>query len=118
MHRTNGTITNLMKSHGVTSWDMLIHRACFRWGGKLVDISKRDPTRLTSTISQYRDCKWMQTVAKANNTRQLHGRKLRTWRWERLFYTYFGDDWKLQYQDEAQWRDIESDFMQWRVLNR
>ena len=118
MERTNGIIKNIMARHGVISWDVLLHRSCFRWAGQLIDISRREPGRLTSRVFQHKDWKYIKTIAAGNHGRQLHGRRLRTWRWERQFYKYFGDDWQEEFTDKEQWREIESEFMYWCTWNR
>ena len=118
MQRTNGSIRNIMRYHGVIPWDELLHRTCFRWAGQLCEISLRDPERLTTRIFKYKDWKYIKSIADDNHGRQLHGRCLRTWRWERQFYKFFGENWQSNYSDKLQWRSLESDFTQWRAWNR
>ena len=92
MQRTNRNISNLMLHHDVVLWDVMTHRAVFRSGGKLVQMQCSAPSRLTTIVFRYRDWAWIQIVAGQNNGRQLHGRILKTWRWERPLYKAFGDD--------------------------
>ncbi len=118
MQRTNRIIKNLVTLHGVISWDNLYHRYQHRWAGKLVQISQTDPRRLTSAIFAYKDWAWIQTVARENSGRQLHGRCLKIWRWERPLYKAFGDDWKSIAREEDHWRTLENWFIHWRKFNR
>jgi len=118
MSRTNTTMNNLMACHRVKTSDVLSHRAVFRWAGTLARISLSFPYRLTTRIFQHKDWTWIQTIAHENRGRQLHGRNLRTWRWERPLYKFFGENWQSQAADIEHWRSIEPDFLAWRSLNR
>ena len=119
MGRTNHIIEHLMVRHGVQSWDALRHQAVFRWAGKLAFLEHEHPTRLSAMVSAHKDWRWIQEkIAIAIGGRQLHGRYLRVWRWERPLYKYFGDHWKLQARDASFWQLSETPFLRWRALNR
>ena len=118
MHRTESSISHAFDVHNVQLFDVLAHRAVFRWAGKVTQIQILNPTRLTSIVFGFKDWEWIQTIASQNNGRQLHGRRLRTWRWERPLYKCFGDNWKDLAQDPAEWASLESNFLSWRRINR
>ena len=118
MRRTNSSIKHLVTNHNVAGWDVLAHRAVHRWAGKLVQIEASDPTRITSVVFNHRDWAWIQTIAVQNGGRQLHGRYLKTWRWERPLYKYHGNEWRTIARDTELWADKEADFLTWRLINR
>ena len=118
MSRTNTTMNNLMACHRVKTWDALAHRAVFRWAGTIARISVFFLDRWTTTVFQHKDWSWIQAVARDNHGRQLHGRNLRTWRWERPLYKYLGENWQQQAADIENWQSMEDDFLIWRALNR
>ena len=118
MRRTNTTMNNLMAVHKVKTWDLLAHRAVFRWAGTVTRISISYPDRWTTTVFQHKDWRWIQTIARENNGRQLHCRKLKTWRWERPLYKYLGENWQDEAADLDNWKSMENDFLEWRSRNR
>ena len=115
---SNHSINNLMRLHGVKSWDLMAHRSVFRWAGFLARLSVSAPERWTTRVFQHKDWAWIQVIARANNGRQLHGRYLRTWRWERPLYNYLGEKWQEQAIDLDNWKSMEEDFLKWRASNR
>ena len=117
MHRTESSISANIDRHNVISFDTLSDRAVFRWAGKLVQISLNFPDRLTSLVFGHKDWDWIQGIAQQNKGRQLHGRCLRIWRWERPMYKCLGNDWKILAQDESEWLSRESLFLEWRKYN-
>ena len=118
MQRSNSNIKNLMNHHNVLPWDLLVHRHSFRWAGKLVQIKVENPTRLTSLVFCHKDWSWIKCIAGQNRGRQLHGRCLHTWRWERPFYKGLGDNWQVIAADALDWQTRERDFLTWRSVNR
>ena len=107
-----------MLRHHIKGFDVVAHRAAYRWAGKLVQLKAEDPYRLTSLFFDYRDWQWVRQVESANGGRQLHGSMSCTWRWERPFYKYFGDDWQTCAVDKEDWYKYEHDFLEWRYLKR
>ena len=98
-------------------FDVMAHRAVFRWAGKLVQIQGFDSDRLSSEVFCCKDWHWIQSIAIHHHGRPLHGRKLRTWRWEKPLYKCFGDNWQALAEHPAEWSAREADFLQWRRLN-
>jgi hypothetical protein len=118
MRRTEASISYNLKHHNVIPFDELVHRAVFRWAGKLVQIQQDAPERLTSLVFRHKDWAWIQTIANQNRGRQLHGRYLREWRWERPMFKCFGDSWKSLAHDASEWASHEEQFIVWRSLHR
>ena len=118
MHRSNRTISNLITRHGIKRFDLISHKYVFRWAGKLVQIKWEDPLRITSIVFGHKDWAWIRQIELLNSGRQLHGRILRTWRWERPLYKCFGDDWQATAAQQDLWRSREQEFLSWRAINR
>ncbi len=118
MERTNRTIRSVLRRNEVMGWDVMSHRAVFRWASKLITISVEDPDRLTSIIFNHKDWEWIQLISSQNAGRQRHDRILKTWRWERPMYKFFGSHWKqLAATDPLWWENQENNFLEWRVFN-
>ncbi len=47
------------------------------------EIARFHPDRFASRILKYKDRDWLSVIEGQNHGRQLHGRSLRIWRWER-----------------------------------
>ena len=106
MERTNGTIKRLLLSMKADTWDILYHRSVFKWGAWLARINSFDPWRVTGHVFKHKDWRWIREVAAANHNNQLHGRRLRTWRWERPLYVCVGEDWPDRARDEEEWEEM------------
>ena len=82
----------------VITWDLLVGRELFKWAG------------LAAILHSLLHKNWerIQTIASQFNGRQLHGRRLKVWRWEALIYDYFrenhpGITWISVGQDNFEW---------------
>merc|ERR1712096_551150 len=106
MQRTNGTIKKLIALHNVEPWDLKSHRYIFNWAGWLARVRDLDPTRLTGWFFIYKDYRWIQKIARGNAGRQLHCRRLRTWRWERPLYNLVGEEWPNVARTKEVWEDM------------
>ena len=71
-----------------------------------------------TVIFQYKDWAWIQNTARDNQGKQLHCRRLKTWKWEKPIYKYFGERWQKHADDKDAWAAIEHDFLRWRALNK
>ena len=118
MHRTNSSIRNLLNLHSVRRWDLVSHKEVFKWAGWLARLGNLDPERPTFDVFRYRDWNWIQEIADENRGRQLHCRNLKTWRWERPIYLYFGRGWQNIATDEQIWMSKVEKFLQWRQNHR
>ncbi len=111
MERSEKSITNIMQMHSVLSWDTLARRNVFKWAGWVARLQIHDPLRITLDILRHRNWNWICSIADENRGRQLHGRYLHTWRWEKLVYNFFdnnfpGQDWFTVAQDVNAWMGI------------
>ena len=115
MIRACRKIRHLKGFHGVADWDAIYFRTIFAWAGHVARMRQYAATRLTYKVLQFKSWLWISAVANDNEGGQLHGRKLRTWRWERTLYKYFTDrDWQDVAQDKAFWISQLDVLVQWR----
>ena len=111
MRRTERSISNIIECHNVLSWDVLARRNIFKWAGWTARLFKYDPNRITLSVLEHKNLKWIMNIASQNRGRQLHGKYLHTWRWESLVYKYFeenypGTDWCEVAQSADDWHEI------------
>ena len=76
-----------------------------------------DPLRLTYTVLKHTDWEYIRRVALENRGRQLHGRCLRIWRWEKPLYTY-DEDWQITALDKDLWNSALNRMALWRMEHR
>ena len=117
MQRSNSIIKHMLKSHHIDRWDVVAHKLVFKWGGWVARLANHDLSRLTLSILRYKDWTYISGIADANNGNQLHGRILRTWRWERPLYK-FRQDWQVFARDQNAWLSSLTQFSCWRQMNR
>ena len=104
MVRTNRRLREIKRQHGFKDWDATYHKSVFTWAGHLARIHQHDPSRLTHKVLRHRCWDEIQMIASRNNGNQMHGKRLRIWRWERALYKYFGDtSWVGVAQDKLEW---------------
>jgi len=119
MIRVNCRLKHIKQLHRVIAWDILYHRSVFKWAGHVVRIQQYDAARLTHKVLAHKCWRWIQTVARQNRGNQLHGRRLRTWRWERPLYKYLGDEcWETAAQDKLEWNSKLDAMTEWRRTHR
>ena len=119
MIRTNSKIKHLLCHHDIDRWDYVSHRNVFKWGGWLARLSVHDPNRLTYRVFRHKDWNWIQlSVAAFNKGRQLHCRRLHTWRWERPIFKALGLDWHSLAADKEEWEAQLDSLASWRCLHR
>ena len=117
--RTTGSIKHTLHTHAFHTWDEVAHIEVHRWAGFLARLQDEEPNRMTSQIFSFRDWNWIQnTIASQNRGRQLHGRYLYTWRWERPLYNCYGQNWQPLALDKDAWRLDEHRFLRHRLWNR
>ena len=105
----------------ITSWDLVYHEHVFLWAGVVRRIGITDPERVTYHVLQYKNWACIQRIATAHRGRQLHGRRLRTWRWERPLYKFFdnrGISWEAAAADTDVWRACILQLVAWRSHTR
>eukprot|EP00973_Karenia_brevis_P067140 9337114-Karenia_brevis.AAC.1 len=115
MHRFNTRILDLKRMHAFTDWDVLYHRRFFNWAGHIARMQQYAPERVTSRVLRHKCWQQIQAIASANRGNQLHGRRLKCWRWERLLYTYFAEShWMAVALDRSNWNSHLEGFSTWR----
>ena len=92
MSRTNRFVNDLMGREGLLTWDIMVRREVFKWAGWVARLRTFDWSRITLHVLLHKNWEWLQTIAMQNNGRQLHGRRLKIWRWEALIYTFFREN--------------------------
>jgi hypothetical protein len=117
--RTNGSIKRILSLHRFRTWDQTAHFEVHKWAGCLARIVLTDPHRYSYCVFAYKDWNWIQnTIARQNRGRQLHGRYLRTWRWERPLYNFYGQNWQDRALDKDLWSTDANSFIEYRLANR
>ncbi len=111
MKRTEKTISGCMQTHHILTWDVQARRNIFKWGGWRARLQQHDPNRMTLAVLLHKNWEWLRTIAEANGGRQLHGRYLKTWRWESLLYNYAAEN-----MPGCRWFDIVQDPHRWNAI--
>ena len=120
MKRAEKATTKAIETHNLLAWDAVVHRTVFNWGGHVARMKAYDEHRVTYQTLIFKDWDYIKQLAEKNQGSQCHGRILRTWRWERPFYKYFGkDSWKAFAQTSKDlWMSNLYDMVTWRVKPR
>ena len=90
---------------------ILVRREVFKWAGWVARLNVFDPSRITLHVLLHKNWDWLRVIADQFNGRQLHGRRLKVWRWEALVYKFFdenfpGTSWIQAAQDKSEWEDL------------
>ena len=119
MIRTNSKLKEIKQRHGVKGWDAVYHGSVFQWAGHVARIPQYDPSRLTHKVLHHRCWDEIQEIANRNGGNQMHGKRVRIWRWERPLYKYFGDaSWERAAQDKIEWSSKLESMIFWRCKSR
>ena len=114
MERLCRRLKHLKNIHGIRSWDKTYLRSVFAWAGHVARIPQYDSSRITHKTMIFKNWGWIKSVAANNDGNQLHGRKLRTWRWERPMTKYYSrSPWEEAAQDKDFWTSKLDDMVQW-----
>ena len=115
MARRGATIKDFRRRHEIELFDAHYHRLHFGWGGHLARMGNYDRDRISFQTLIFKDWKWIKSVADRNGGRQLHGRCLRTWRWERPLYKFAGNsNWMEAAGDKRTWISQLDGMVTWR----
>ena len=115
MTRFNSKIKHLKCHHGVQDWDKRYYTLMFRWAGHVCRMTQYNKERLTHKVLQHRNWEAIQRIAQANSGNQLHGRKLKVWRWEAPLYKFFKEEpWQKAAQDKTSWNSQLEGMICWR----
>ena len=107
---------------GVDDLDIVALRHHFGMAGHVSRVCTQDNSRLVGAIFKYRDYERLDGIAADNYGRQLHGKKLRVWRWERPLAKYAKQhewsSWHDMAQDKRFWLSNLDHFARWTRLHR
>ena len=119
MHRLRHKILHLKVRHSFIAWDRRAYSIMFSWAGHVARIGRYDADRLTYRILQHKSWEWIQTVARTNGGNQLHGRRLKVWRWEAPMYKFFKKaSWQEVAQNKESWNEQLEKMIDWKCRRR
>ena len=119
MVRVNSRLKHLKVVHEIVPWDRVYHNSVFSWAGHLARMKQYCPDRETHKVLMHKCWAWIQKIAEDNAGSQLHGRRLRIWRWERPLYKFFSDSsWMAEAQDKSSWTSQLESMVEWRCSVR
>ena len=122
MQKANHGVKAMKHRHDIADWDLVAYRNLFGWAGHVSRIREYDENRVTLRVLMYRDREWLTNVEAQNSGRQLHGRYLRTWRWEYPLAKYAASkdrfSWHLLAQDKRSWLASLDEMAKWYDAHR
>ena len=122
VHECNRRLKHIKARLSISSWDHLAMRNHFGWAGYVARLGKLDPWRLTYRVMIFKNREWLDVVEAANNGRQLHGRRLRVWRWGLVLVKWSKKcqvkDWKILAEDRRAWLSVLDEMARWHRGNR
>ena len=86
--------------------DILQEKLVHNWAGHVDRMETYRPDSLTARVLAWRDRRWLLATASRNGC-QMHGRRIRVWRWEQQVYERYGPDWRKLALEKDAW---EKDF--------
>eukprot|EP00959_Pyramimonas_sp_CCMP1952_P417000 8736408-Pyramimonas_sp.AAC.1 len=115
MHRLGLRVQTVKKTNGFQNWDSIYLQRMFSWAGHVARLRDYDPDRITFLVLQYRNFKWIRDRARRNGGNQMHGRKVRVWRWEHSVDSFFkGSEWQHVALCKSSWYERLDSFVQWK----
>ena len=115
MTRLNSKIKRLKLHYGHEDWDQKYWTISFRWAGHVARMERYCKERITYQVFLHKNWEWIIMIQDNNSGNQLHCRRLKVWRWEAPFYTFFGrDSWQNAAQDKATWDSHLDKMISWR----
>jgi hypothetical protein len=81
-------------------------RLKLEWAGHLARMREYRPGSWTVKVLQWRNRKHLETIMLNNQGSQMHGRKIRVWRWEHYMAANMGADWMDLAVDKEAWRKL------------
>ena len=114
MSRLGSKIKAVKNAHGFNNWDAIYLQRLFSWAGHVARLQEYDPDRATFRVLQHRNYKWIRDIARRNGGNQMHGRKVRVWRWEYKVDRFFkGSEWQTTALSKTAWYERLDSFVQW-----
>lgn len=119
MYRLRHKIMHLKVRHSFIDWDRRVYSSMFSWTGHVTRTRQYDPCRITYRMLQHKSWEWIQTVARANGGNQLHGRRLKVWRWEAPMCKFFKKvSWQEVAQSKESWNQQLETMIDWKCRRR
>ena len=121
MERWNGRVKGCRERHGVVGWDQRFMERKFAWGGHVARMGKYDCKRLTYRVLKYKNLDWIRARTRREGG-QGHGRRLRTWTWERCLSKgckalYGAKNWEEVTADKDDWEKAVKELAAWRTTH-
>ena len=105
MIRLARKIKDFEKLSGWIDIDLMQRQLVHEWAGHVARLPTWRPGCLTSRILEWRDRNWLDEIAIKEGS-QMHGRRLRVWRWEEQVSNKFGGDWRKTAKDKDAWNRL------------
>lgn len=88
-------------------------------GGHLARMRIYEPSRIALHFLQHKGRQYLISLQDEFG-QQCHGKRFHVWRYEKMFYQHFGDDWQTLALDNEVWNDKFINLLNWRkgVYNR
>ena len=119
MARLRRKIKHLKEMHSFRDGDHTAHLIMFKWAGHVARMAQYSCERLTYRVLQHKCWDWICKVAAPNKGSQLHGRRLKVWRWERPVYKFFKQHvWQEAAQNKESWYEQLENMTDWRGRQR
>ena len=105
MQRIGKNIKRVKEEYAFRDWGEVYFEHVFTWAGHVARLGDYDRDRVTHRVLEYRNYKWIRERARQNKGNQMHGRKVRVWRWEhRVDKLFQRGDWQAAARSKAAWR--------------
>ena len=109
LHETMIRLARKIKeSKKLSGWidiDLVQRQLVHEWAGHVARLPTWRPGCLTSRILEWRDRNWLDEITIKEGS-QMHGRRLRVWRWEEQVSNKFGGDWRKTAKDKDAWNRL------------
>ncbi len=113
MKRTTVQIGKAVQETGTYWWDDYLLKQIYTWAGHVGRMTVYDPYRYALKTLQHRGRRYLLSL-RAQFGQECHGRRFHVWRWEKMFYNYFGTDWMQCTLDSDKWFDEFHQWLQWK----
>jgi hypothetical protein len=113
MLTTARKVKRAVESSGLMWWDEYLLKQIYSWAGHLGRMSVYDPSRVALQSIQHKGRRYLISLQEEFG-QQCHGKRFHVWRWEKMFYNYFGADWMQCTLDSDKWFDKFHQWLQWK----
>ena len=113
MRHTATKINRALGNTEILWWDDYLLKQIFTWAGHVGRMSVYDPHRLALKTLQHRGRRYLLSLREQFG-QECHGRRFHVWRWEKMFYGYFGDDCIQSTLNSDNWYENFHGWLQWK----